>query len=140
MKNRILIALFFLSAVSFSQSDSLKKKLHDPTVFPHLKIKGLLTEIDSVSQKTLDIIYAYMIENPTAIVSITSLFEHEMDITPFWRRSKAVCNRLIEMGIPQERLIIKIAMYSEQENVAIQNRKMGNVIFAVESFDYVPKE
>lgn len=79
-----------------------------------------------------------MIENPAMIISITSLFEHEKDITPFWRRSKTVQAYLIDMGIPKERLIIKIETYSEQTDSIIRERKGGNVIFKIESFDYVP--
>lgn len=109
-----------------------------PKNIPSLRIKGLLTEIDSSSQDSLDYLYMLMIEFPSMIISITSLFEHEKDITPFWRRSKTVQARLIEMGIPKERLIIKIETYSEQTDSIIRERKGGNVIFAIESFDYVP--
>ncbi|MBI3133896.1 MAG: hypothetical protein HYZ14_04395 [Bacteroidetes bacterium] len=109
-----------------------------PKTIPSLNIKGILTEIDSASQDSLDYLYALMIENPSMVVSITSLFEFEMDITPFWRRSEAVRARLVEMGIPKERLIVKIATYSEQTDLAIQNRQKGNVIFGIESFGYVP--
>jgi len=105
---------------------------------PSLQIRGLLTEIDSSSKDILDFFYTLMIENPTMIISITSLFEHEKDITPFWRRSKTVQAYLIDMGIPKERLIIKIETYSEQTDPIIRERKGGNVIFKIESFDYVP--
>jgi len=104
---------------------------------PSLRIKGLLTEIDSSSRDRLTYLYMLMIENPAMIISITSLFEHEKDITPFWRRSKTVQAYLIDMGIPKERLIIKIETYSEQTDSIIRERKGGNVIFTIESFDYI---
>lgn len=107
---------------------------------PGITIFGLLTTIDSSTQSVLDYYYALLIENPTMIISIKSLFEHQKDITPFWNRSKIIQARLIEMGIPVERLQINIAKYSEMDDEEIRTRKKGNVIFEVISFDYKPSD
>lgn len=120
--------------MSFAQND--EQKISSLEDLPSLKIKGLLTEVDSTVQQTLNEIQAFMNENPAAIISITSLFEHEKDITPFWNRSKIIQAHLIEMGITAERLQIKIAKYSEMSDEEIRLRKKGNVIFDVVSFDY----
>ena len=84
----------------------------------------------------MDELHFFLIENPKLTITITSLYEHEKDITPFWNRSKIVQKRLIEMGIPAERLEIKIAQYSDMEDEEIRERKKGNVVFDVLNFDY----
>ena len=80
---------------------------------PSLSFNGYSREIDSTIQDSLDIIYNFMIENPTMIIQVVGLFEHEKDFSPFQRRASAVKKRLVEMGIPEARIKVIVEKYSE---------------------------
>jgi hypothetical protein len=109
----------------------------NPKTIPTLRIKGLSTLIDQAALDSLSYLYALMIENPSMVISVISLFQNEKDLTPFKRRSDIIKTQLTEMGIPGERIVTRIETYDEQHDPYIRSRKAGNVIFEIESMDYV---